>query len=54
VNSSSGASVLFQFVSVTWAGSPWHAESTFGRVANAQAAAWLYNKYGPQRWTCQG
>jgi len=22
-------------------------------VANAQAAAWLYNRYGPGRWTCQ-
>jgi soluble lytic murein transglycosylase-like protein len=53
VNSSSGASGLFQFMPGTWAGSPWHAQSPFDPVANAQAAAWLYNKFGPQRWTCQ-
>ena len=53
VNSESGASGLFQFMPGTWAGSPWHAQSPFDPVANAQAAAWLYSTYGPQRWTCQ-
>jgi hypothetical protein len=53
VNSSSGAAGLFQFMPGTWAGSPWHAQSPFDPVANAQAAAWLYHTYGPQRWTCQ-
>ena len=24
------------------------------KPANAQAAAWLYSRYGPGRWTCQG
>jgi hypothetical protein len=54
INTSSGASGLFQFMPGTWAGSPWHAQSPFDPVANAQAAAWLYHTYGPQRWTCQG
>jgi hypothetical protein len=53
VNSSSGAAGLFQFMPGTWAGSPFHAKSPFDPVANAQAAAWLYSTYGPQRWTCQ-
>lgn len=54
VNSESGASGLFQFMPSTWGGSPWANQSPFDPVANAQAAAWLYNKYGPGRWTCQG
>jgi hypothetical protein len=54
VNSSSGASGLFQFMPGTWSGTPWHAQSPFDPVANAQAAAWLYSRYGPGRWTCQG
>jgi hypothetical protein len=54
VNTSSGASGLFQFMPSTWSGTPWHAQSPFDPVANAQAAAWLYHTYGPQRWTCQG
>jgi hypothetical protein len=53
VNSSSGASGLFQFMPGTWAGTPWASQSPFDPVANAQAAAWLYNRYGPGRWTCQ-
>jgi hypothetical protein len=54
INSSSGASGLFQFMPGTWSGTPWHAQSPFDPVANAQAAAWLYSRYGPGRWTCQG
>jgi hypothetical protein len=53
VNSSSGASGLFQFLLSTWSGTPWASQSPFDPVANAQAAAWLYNRYGPGRWTCQ-
>jgi hypothetical protein len=53
VNSSSHASGLFQFLPSTWAGTPWHAQSPFDPTANAQAAAWLYKTYGPQRWVCQ-
>ena len=54
VNSDSGASGLFQFLPSTWGGTPWAHQSPFDPVANAQAAAWLYSHYGPQRWTCQG
>ena len=54
VNTDSGASGLFQFMPGTWAGTPWASQSPFDPVANAQAAAWLYNRYGPGRWTCQG
>ena len=54
INTSSGASGLFQFLPSTWSGTPWHAQSPFDPVANAQAAAWLYHRYGPQRWVCQG
>lgn len=53
VNSSSGASGLFQFLPSTWGGTPWHAQSPFDPVANSDAAAWLYHRYGPQRWVCQ-
>jgi len=54
VNSSSGASGLFQFLPSTWSGTPWASQSPFDPVANAQAAAWLYSRYGPGRWVCQG
>jgi hypothetical protein len=53
VNSDSGATGLFQFMAGTWAGTPWANQSRTDPVANAQAAAWLYNRYGPGRWTCQ-
>ncbi len=54
VNTDSGATGLFQFMAGTWSGTPWASKSRFDPVANAQAAAWLYKTYGPQRWTCQG
>jgi cell wall-associated NlpC family hydrolase len=53
VNSSSGASGLFQFLPSTWSGTPWANQSPFDPVANANAAAWLYNRYGPGRWACK-
>jgi transglycosylase-like protein with SLT domain len=53
VNSQSGATGLFQFMASTWSGTPWAKDSRFDPVANADAAAWLYSHYGPQRWTCQ-
>jgi hypothetical protein len=53
VNSDSGASGLFQFLPSTWGGTPWASQSPFDPVANAQAAAWLYNRYGPGRWACK-
>jgi transglycosylase-like protein with SLT domain len=54
VNSSSGASGLFQFLPSTWAFTPEHAQSPFDPTANAQAAAWLYARDGPSQWVCQG
>jgi transglycosylase-like protein with SLT domain len=54
VNSSSGASGLFQFLPSTWAFTPEHALSPFDPGANAQAAAWLYARDGPSQWVCQG
>jgi len=54
VNTSSGASGLFQFLPSTWAFTPWHASSPFDPVANANAAAWLYSRDGPSQWVCQG
>jgi hypothetical protein len=54
VNSSSGASGLFQFLPSTWSGTPWANDSPFDPAINALAAAWLYSHYGPGRWQCQG
>jgi len=54
VNTDSGATGLFQFMAGTWAGTPWASKSRFDPVANAQAAAWRYKTYGPQRWSCVG
>jgi hypothetical protein len=54
VNSSSGASGLFQFLPSTWSGTPWANDSPFDPAVNALAAAWLYSHYGPGRWQCQG
>ena len=54
VNTDSGATGLFQFMAGTWSGTPWASQSRLDPVANAQAAAWLYSRYGPGRWTCQG
>jgi cell division protein FtsL len=53
VNRSSGASGLFQFLPSTWAGSPYHAQSVFDPTANAHAAAWLYQRSGPNQWECK-
>lgn len=53
VNSSSGAAGLFQFLPSTWAHSPYAGQSPFDPVANARAAAWLYQRSGPGQWVCQ-
>ena len=54
VNRSSGASGLFQFLPSTWRGTPQGSAgaSVFDPVANAQAAAWLYQRSGPGQWVC--
>ena len=54
VNSSSGASGLFQFLPSTWAFTPQHNQSPFDPIANSNAAAWLYARDGPSQWVCQG
>ena len=54
VNSSSGASGLFQFLPSTWAFTPYAAYSPFDPKYNALAAAWLYKRDGPSQWVCQG
>jgi soluble lytic murein transglycosylase-like protein len=54
VNSSSGASGLFQFLPSTWAFTPYASQSPFDPKYNALAAAWLYNRDGPSQWVCQG
>ena len=53
VNSYSGASGLFQFLPSTWAATPQHAQSVFDPLANSQAAAWLYQRSGPNQWSCK-
>jgi hypothetical protein len=54
VNSSSGASGLFQFLPSTWAFTPYASYSPFDPRYNALAAAWLYHRDGPSQWVCQG
>lgn len=54
VNSSSGASGLFQFLPSTWAFTPYSSYSPFDPRYNALAAAWLYSRDGPSQWVCQG
>ncbi len=54
VNSSSGASGLFQFLPSTWAFTPYAAYSPFDPKYSALAAAWLYSRDGPSQWQCQG
>lgn len=53
VNESSGATGLFQFMSSTWSGTPWASTLRTDPVANAYAAAWLFQRYGPGRWSCK-
>jgi hypothetical protein len=53
VNRGSGASGLFQFLPSTWASMPQHTQSVFNPVANAQAAAVLYQRSGPNQWSCK-
>ena len=53
VNAYSGAQGLFQFLPSTWRGTPFASASPFDPRANAQAAAWLLQTYGPSQWECQ-
>lgn len=53
VNSASDAQGLFQFLPSTWRGTPYASQSPFDPAANAHAAAWLLQTYGPSQWECQ-
>src|ERR1700694_3064694 len=53
VNRRSGASGLFQFMPATWASMTQGGQSVFNPVANAQAAAVLYQRSGPNQWSCK-
>jgi len=53
VNIDSNAEGLFQFLPSTWAGTPYASQSPFDPTANARAAAWLLQTYGPSQWECQ-
>jgi uncharacterized protein YraI len=52
VNSSSGASGLFQFLPGTWATTPYANQSIFDPVANAEAAAWMWSVGRRGEWYC--
>ncbi len=55
VNSSSGASGVFQFMPATWAGTPYAGYSVFNAWANVHAAYWLFQRdgYSWREWSCQ-
>jgi hypothetical protein len=53
VNTDSNAQGLFQFLPSTWVGTPYASQSPFDPTANAAAAAWLLQTYGPSQWECQ-
>ena len=55
VNSSSGASGVFQFMPSTWAGTPYAGYSVFDASANIHAAYWLFQRdgYSWREWSCQ-
>jgi hypothetical protein len=53
VNRGSGAAGLFQFMPSTWRSMPQGGQSVFNPVANAQAAAVLYQRSGPNQWSCK-
>lgn len=51
---SSGSTGLYQFQQATWNTTPWARYSIYDARAQAQAAAWLYEKDGGGReWVCR-
>ena len=44
---------LFQFLRSTWAGTPFAERDIFDPVANAQAAAWMWQQGRRHEWACQ-
>lgn len=53
VNSSSGASGLYQFLPSTWASTPFGRLSVFDPYANALAAGWMHARGRGGEWVCQ-
>ncbi len=53
VNASSQASGLFQFLPSTWATTPYADQDIFDPVANANAAAWMWDNGRRNEWVCQ-
>ena len=53
VNSTSGASGLFQFMPGTWLTTPFADQDIFDPVANANAAAWMWSVGRRNEWSCQ-
>ena len=51
-NAGSGASGVFQFLPSTWRGTPYASSSIFDASANVHAALWLYQRSGPNQWSC--
>lgn len=44
---------LFQFLRTTWAGTPFADRDIFDPVANANAAAWMWQQGRRNEWACQ-
>lgn len=44
---------LFQFLRSTWAGTPFADRDIFDPVANANAAAWMWQQGRRSEWVCQ-
>lgn len=53
VNPASGVSGLFQFLPSTWATTPYANQNIFDPVANAEAAAWMWDNGRRNEWHCQ-
>ena len=53
VNPRSGTSGLFQFRPGTWATTPYAGQDIFDPVANANAAAWMWDNGRRNEWACQ-
>ena len=53
VNTTSGASGLFQFLPSTWRSTPFGRYSVFDPYANALAAGWMHTRGRGGEWVCQ-
>ena len=48
-----GPSGVFQFMPGTFGGTPYGSQNIFDAVANVNAAAWYYQRYGGGAWACK-